>query len=272
MAEFNHYWAEDAFGEPYVPQDYTWMKSTRRAGILLGGVTCMFTTGALLGAAVYYLVDPAPRVSISSYEIELATTQLHMPAPSQPQSIPVPQKELGSRVPPDPPQVASTAMRKPDVSHGTAAAPAMVSTKAEHTGIAPPSGAGIVTAAPPAKAQLAAATSAPRPAPAPTVDSMTLTPAAPDKRQQARSPDAISSAKPDGDTRIGLSKAAEGKPTDIANGEKLGIREVLPDGIVMQNGRRVKNGASLPNGEILMGTDAAKGMVETDRRVLVLTP
>jgi hypothetical protein len=69
-----------------------------------------------------------------------------------------------------------------------------------------------------------------------------------------------------------LSKAAESKPTDIASGEKLGIREILPDGIVMQNGRRVKNGAALPNGEILMGTDTAKGMVETDRRLLVLTP
>ena len=69
-----------------------------------------------------------------------------------------------------------------------------------------------------------------------------------------------------------MSKAAESKPTDIASGEKLGIREVLPDGIVMQNGRRIKNGSALPNGEMLMGTDATKGMVETDRRVLVLTP
>ena len=47
-----------------------------------------------------------------------------------------------------------------------------------------------------------------------------------------------------------------------AGGEPLQI-EILPGGIVMQNGRRVKNGSPLPNGEILMGTDATKGMAET---------
>ncbi|MFJ1470222.1 hypothetical protein [Massilia orientalis] len=275
MTEFNRYWAEDALGESYAPQDYRWMKSSRRAGMLLGGVTCVLTTGALLGAAVYHLVDPAPRVSISSYEIELASTQPPAPAPSPPKATPESNKELGRRVPADPPQLASTATGKPDLSRGAAAAPAIVAAKVDHTTKAPAAGAGIVPAAPQAKAPLTATTPAPGPvagsAPA-VADRNALAPSVPDKRQPAKPPDASPSAKPEADTRIGLSKAAESKPTDIASGEKLGIREVLPDGIIMQNGRRIKNGSSLPNGEILMGTDATKGMVETDRRVLVLTP
>jgi hypothetical protein len=271
MADFNRYWAEDAIGEPYTPQDYGWMKSHRRAGMLLGGVTCVLTTGALLGAAVYHLVDPAPRVSISSYEKEMTAAQ--PPAPVQPKGSPISNKELGSQIPADLAQGA--AARKSDLSHGAAAQPAVVAAKADHTTKASTAIASTVQAPPQAKAQLAATSPAPGPAAgsAPTgADRNAAGSTAADKRQQTRPADPPPPAKPEVDTRIGLSKAAESKPTDIASGEKLGIREVLPDGIVMQNGRRIKNGSSLPNGEMLMGTDATKGMVETDRRVLVLTP
>jgi len=273
MADFNRYWAEDAIGEPYRPQDYRWMKSHRRAGMLLGGVTCVLTTGALLGAAVYYLVDPAPRVSISSYEKEMPAAQPPAPAPAQPKGSPISNKELGSQIPADLAQGA--AARKSDLSYGAAARPAAVAGKANHTTKASTAIASTVPAHSQAKAHLAATSPAIGPAAgsAPTgADRNATGSTAADKRQQTRPADPTPPVKPEADTRIGLSKAADSKPTDIASGEKLGIREVLPDGIVMQNGRRIRNGSSLPNGEMLMGTDATKGMVETDRRVLVLTP
>lgn len=216
------------------------MKSTRRIGMLLGGGVCILTTSALLGAAVYHLVEPAPRVSISTYEIEFATAQLAAPTPSQ---------------------------QKADSPHGAHSALPTIAPKVDRAANATAARPSPVPAAPQASPPLAAA------APAPAApERVAPVPAASDKRLQAKSPDATPAVKTEADTRVGLSKAAESKPTDIASGEKLGIREILPDGIVMQNGRRIFNGSQLPNGEILMGTDVSKGMAETDRRVLVLTP
>lgn len=248
MSEMIRYWAEEALGEPYAPQDYSWMKSTRRLGVVLGGVTCVVTTSALLGAAAYRLVDRSPRVMISGYEIEVATqipgAALAAPvATASNQSIEVARQALVRQPAPAGPSNALSAK-----GAATASLPASV---------APPT---------PPTLRLA---DMPRRAPAaPAGTPLGL----PERLGPARAADAATTPKLEPDTRIGLSKAAESKPTDIASGEKLGIREILPDGIVMQNGRRVKNGAALPNGEILMGTDTAKGMVETDRRLLVLTP
>lgn len=252
MSEMNRYWAEEALGEPYAAQDYSWMTSTRRVGMILGGVTCALTTSALLGTAAYRLVDRSPRVVIAGYEIEVATqVAAAYPAPSAPaasnKSTEIANQALVR-------QAAATAPSKAPSARSVAPAPSPAS----------------ATPRTPLSPQIAdrprlAATTPNRPTP--------LAPSGPTvKFAQAGLPDAAPTPKPEPDTRIGLSKAAESKPTDIASGEKLGIREILPDGIVMQNGRRVKNGAALPNGEILMGTDIAKGMVETDRRLLVLTP
>lgn len=250
MGEFNRYWAEEALGEPYAPQDYRWMTASRRTGLILGGVTCALTTGALLGAAVYHLVDPAPRVSISSYEAEVIVPQPAAAVVAQIQAAPETNK-ISATVP-EAPRPAQIAASGPQVAPSRPEAPAPK------------------TAAP--KPQLA--NTAPAPALAPTAaPDRTKTPAATSDRQSAaKLADAASALKPESDAKVGLSKAAESKPTDIASGEKLGIREILPDGIVMLNGRRVKNGSTLPNGEVLMGTDATKGIAETDRRVLVLTP
>lgn len=265
MSGFNRYWAEEAIGEPFVSQDYRWMKSARRTGMLLGGVTSVLTTGVLVSVAVYHLVEPAPRVSISSYQIELTTAPSGAPSPSQPPNVPI-SKRNPSPAPADSLRVVVAASQKPALPHGAAAALAMVPPKPEHAAKAP-----VKAALPNPPVQQVKAQVAPAPA-APDRIARAPAPAVPDQRLQAKSPDTTPAVKPDVDTRIGLSKAAESKPTDIASGEKLGIREILPDGIVMQNGRRIKNGSPLPNGEILMGTDATKGMAETDRRVLVLTP
>jgi hypothetical protein len=252
MAEFNRYWAEDALGEPYVPQDYRWMTTSRRTGLILGGVTCALTTGALLGAAVYHLVDPVPRVSISSYEAEVRAPQ---PAPPPAAPIPTTLATTNTTTVPAPPRTAQVVASAPQ---------RLVPQRPE-----PPA-----TKAATPKPQLANAAPVPAPAAAQIAapDRSKVPPAASDRQPSVKLADAAPAPKPDGDTRTGLSKAAESKPADIASGEKLGIREILPDGIVMLNGRRVKNGSTLPNGEVLMGTDVSKGMAETDRRVLVLTP
>lgn len=65
--------------------------------------------------------------------------------------------------------------------------------------------------------------------------------------------------------------ARPNKPVDIAPPEKLGVREVRADHVVLTNGARVRVGARLPNGEVLMGTDVARGMAETDRRFLMIS-
>lgn len=255
MGEFNRYWAEEALGEPYAPQDYRWMTTSRRTGLILGGVTCALTTGALLGAAVYHLVAPAPRVSISSYEAEVI-----MPQPAAAVVAQIPAAPATNKITapvPDAPRPAQIAASGPQVAPSRPEAPA-------------PKTAAPKTAAP--KPQLVNTAPAPAPAPMAAPD-RTKTPAATlDRQSAAKLADATPAPKPESDAKVGLSKAAESKPTDIASGEKLGIREILPDGIVMLNGRRVKNGSTLPNGEVLMGTDVTKGMAETDRRVLVLTP
>lgn len=250
MAEFNRYWAEDALGEPYVPQDYGWMTTSRRTGLFLGGVTCALTTGALLGAAVYHLVDPAPRVSISSYEAEVIVPQLAAPPAAQ-----IPTTQTTAKAPTAPPRPAQIVASVPQ-----RVAPQRPEAPAPKTAAPKPHLANTAPAPAPEVAQIAAPDRSKVPA------------AASDRQPPVKLADAATAPKPEGDTRTGLSKAAESKPADIASGEKLGIREILPDGIVMLNGRRVKNGSTLPNGEVLMGTDVSKGMAETDRRVLVLTP
>lgn len=252
MAEFNRYWAEEALGEPYAPQDYRWMTTSRRTGLLLGGVTCALTTGALLGAAVYHLVDPAPRVSISSYEAEVISPQSAASTAAQAPANQATNKSLAVPAAPRYAQIAPSASQRVAPSRPEAPVPRVAAPKPD----------------------LANTTPAPRPSPVQTTTpDHTKAPAATlDRQPAAKLADATPAPKPEGDTKVGLSKAAESKPTDIASGEKLGIREILPDGIVMLNGRRVKNGSTLPNGEVLMGTDATKGMAETDRRVLVLTP
>lgn len=271
MSDLNLYWAEEALGEPYAPQDYRWMKSTRRVGLMLGGATCALTTSVLLGSAVYLQVDSSPHVAISTYEIEVVA-QVSPPMPPPPAVIPdaipavrAPRAEspIEARTSLKQSAPRHTAATGPVVAPTPAAAPAEVKIK-DAPAPAPAKARPSADVAVGEKKPLAKAIEAPKSAPVqgkatPAAAVAPATPAAP-------------AAKPEPDTRIGISKAADSKPTDIASGEKLGIREILPDGIVMPNGRKIKNGSALPNGEILIGTDAGKGMAETDRRVLVLTP
>lgn len=62
------------------------------------------------------------------------------------------------------------------------------------------------------------------------------------------------------------------KPVDIAPAEKLGISQIQSDSLTLKNGSKVNLGGRLPNGEIVKHIDPTKGMVETDRRVLMVLP
>lgn len=256
MPDLNQYWAEEALGEPYAPQNYTWLKSRRRMGLVMGGATCALTAGALLSAAVFYLVDRSPRVAISSYEIEAAAPTIVI---VQGQIAPTGAVGAG-KAPAKPSRDIEASTVRTDIpskavhSPGSASAGKPASAHDKAPIAVPPEKPAPEAAVSPAKAKAAP--------PAPTAD----------KNIPAKAPETPPAAKQEPETRVGISKGAENKPADIASGEKLGIREILADGIVMQNGRKVKNGSALPNGEILMGTDPGKWMAETDRRILVLTP
>jgi len=256
MPDLNLYWAEEALGEPYAPQNYTWLKSRRRMGLVMGGATCALTAGALLSAAVFHLVDRSPRVAISSYEIEAA-------APA----IVIAQGQLAPTGAPGASKVLAKPSRGIEASTTRADAPA----NAVHS---PGSASAGKPASAPDRASIAVLPEKPASEAAVSPAKAKAAPPAPtaDKNIPAKAPETPPAAKQEPETRVGISKGAENKPADIASGEKLGIREILADGIVMQNGRKVKNGSALPNGEILMGTDPGKGMAETDRRILVLTP
>jgi len=61
------------------------------------------------------------------------------------------------------------------------------------------------------------------------------------------------------------------RPSNIASAEKFGIRQVASDMIVLLNGARVAINGRFPNGEVLISIDQAKGVIETDRRTMVIT-
>lgn len=241
MSDLDLYWAEEALGEPYPPQDYRWMKSSRRGGLLLGGAACIMTASTFLGSAADLTMDRTPHVSISLYEIQSDAHRELQPPRSAPAAAARAETQIGSRTSPHT-SVPKEVITKATLAPALAPTPARAEVKTQ--------AARPVKPAQPPAAALAQAKPAPQAAVA------------------ASSPGAV---KPESETSVGISKSADSKPTDIASGEKLGIREILSDGIVMQNGRKVRSGSALPNGEILMGTDVGKGIAETDRRVLVLT-
>ncbi|WP_027866365.1 hypothetical protein [Massilia alkalitolerans] len=268
MAQVDLYWAEKALGERYVPEDRRWMHTRYRAALLLGGVASALTAGAVLGAIAYRQSTAPPRVALASYQTE-ALSHRPVPAPLVPASdvpAPAPRPAPVKAVEPPPPTSSpvptalAAAVPAPKQKLAPRAAEPSPAPRAPASAVKvqePPKPVKVPEPSKPVKAQPAAAL-----------------PPAPQENTRSKPQEPVSAPQPAEQVhaQVGLSKAAGSKPTDIASGEKLGIREILPDGIVMQNGRRIKNGTSLPNGELLMGTDAAKGMAETDRRVLVLTP
>jgi hypothetical protein len=62
------------------------------------------------------------------------------------------------------------------------------------------------------------------------------------------------------------------RPVNIAPAAKFGLRQVSPDSIMLANGMRIRINGRFPNGEMLLGIDPVKGVVETDRRSMVITP
>jgi hypothetical protein len=62
------------------------------------------------------------------------------------------------------------------------------------------------------------------------------------------------------------------RPVNIAPAAKFGLRQVGSDSITLANGKQIRINGRFPNGEMLLGIDPVKGVVETDRRSMVITP
>jgi hypothetical protein len=60
------------------------------------------------------------------------------------------------------------------------------------------------------------------------------------------------------------------RPTNIAPAEKFGFRQIGSDAIILMNGSKIALHGRFPNGEVLLRIDSAKGIVETDRRVMMI--
>jgi hypothetical protein len=240
------YWAERALNEPYPAQQYAWIRGQYVAGL----VSAALTSSALVASAValvrYTLPNEVPRVTIAMVQAGSGVPA----ASSQP---------LVAQIAPPATEHAAQAPRTPG---STAPAVPRLSTKETKSTIAatPRSQNGVV----PGPAQ---GRSERRPDMGPHIEA-----AAPVQVAAQLG----NSAKPEGERPAAAAtvatKASEKKPVDIAPGEKLGVQAILVDGIVLLNGRKIKTGSALPNGEMLVSTDPSKGMAETDRRVLVVTP
>ncbi len=228
------HWAERALDEPYPDQDYSWVRWQLAAGLVAAGLasSVVVASAVLLAPPTHSNADQA--ILIASAQVELIN------------------QELGSSL-----------VKLP-------VAPAPKDRVAAHTKVEPSLDrrAGATVIAPLAKlARL--------PPAEPKIERAEVNTAASAPATQ-QAPATVSPDKPPilakSETYQAAPKNAEKKPVDIASGEKLGIQAILNDGIVLLTGRKVKTGFPLPNGEVLVGTDPAKGMAETDRRVLVVTP
>lgn len=256
---------------PFVSQDDAWVAKRYVLGHLLGALACA-TTVAILAAAYARLTQQGPDiVQIAVYDVDPSAVRrvallTPMPSPSYvAKRIPPAAKRPGVPLPKpairEAPVDTKIAMRS---SAPLKAAPKVVKVRAPaataSTKLAATTAAPAVTPKTPKLTMLALAAGQ-APAAGPVAPRPTLTP--PSNPAPFAGPELEAKAAP--------SRTGEKKPTDIASGTALGIREVLADGIVMMNGRKIKNGAALPNGELLLGTDAAKGLAETDRRVMIVT-
>ena len=229
------HWAERALNEPYPEQDYSWIR-LRHAGVL---VAAGAASTALVAAAVFLVPHARPG---AKGPIQIANFQMQ---PSYP--IPGAGETLAPPHAAPAPTSRSQPLQKVEYAPNQRSIAASSETSRK------------VEAAPKKEVALARMDSGAQAAAArglPSADSI-------DGSPHAGKAATAETAAP---------RTAEKKPVDIAPGEKLGIQAILVDGIVSLNGRKIRTGAPLPNGEILVGTDPSKGMVETDRRVLIVTP
>ena len=265
------YWAEQELGTPFSSQDDAWVANRYQFGRLLGALACA-TTVAILAVAYARLTRQGPDiVQIALYDIDPSTVRRAAPL------TPIPSPTyVAKRIPPAARRPAAALLKPaiPDVPVDTKiavrspaplkSAPKVVKVRAQaspaSTKLAANTAATPVTPKTPKLTMLALADNR-APAAGPVAPRPALTP------PSYPAPVAV----PELEAKAASSRTGEKKPTDIASGTALGIREVLADGIVMMNGRKIKNGAALPNGELLLGTDAAKGLAETDRRVMIVT-
>ncbi len=248
---------------PFPPQSDTWVARRYDIGRALGALACA-TTVAVLTIGYARVAGQRPEyVQIAAYEdddivLSSGNAQALVISPA----APVPRSNVLTPSPVE-------AKIKPRGSAGPTTA-----TTSAPAATYPPTDLLVARAS-----QRPAVATTPKVSMHPASD-MPSAPAATEKSSVATtgkapissSPTAAVAGAAEPETKLPTARTAEKKPTDIASGAALGIREVLADGIVMTNGRKIKNGAALPNGELLITTDPAKGLAETDRRVMIVTP
>lgn len=243
------YWAEAALEQPYVPRDNAWAVWARRRALALGGLACCVTaSGLFVGGRLTLNEQPVPTRIIGLGLTDMAHIA---PSPREPQA-----GDPGPRTKVRPPVPMIDPLQIPQV----VIAPIPRSRKE-----------GVVAKNAPKTTSRTRSMDAGKKFQAPAETALTSTDAArlPKQPENPKPSVPVPAAEPA--SRLSSVHDAPNKPVDIAPGLKLGIREVLADGIIMQNGRKVQNGSPLPNGEVLLGTDPSKGIAETNRRILVLT-
>lgn len=228
------HWAERALDEPYPEQDYSWVRWQYAAALVAAGLasSAVVASAVLLASAARPTADQL--ILIVSAQAEVVNQE---PGSSRAklQVGPAPKERVAARTKVEP----------------------SLDRKAGATVIAP---LAKLAGLPPTERKIERGeVSTTAPAPAALQGPATVSPERPPILAKSQTYEAAP-------------KNTERKPADIASGEKLGIQAILDDGIILLSGRKVKTGSPLPNGELLVGTDPAKGMAETDRRVLVVTP
>lgn len=299
------FWAEKALGMPYVPPGSGALARQFRVGT----VVCAFmvvTLSVLLTAGMlsYLQVDPVtPIVTLDARPLMPASnfiTAASLPPAAPVQTIETPAgrvtitpKTIQPAPKPLTPFITASSVNTPAANVAPAPKPVPQNPPApiQQVAVTPPAGPA------PVGANLVTVPQKPVVKPAPKIVRVAKAKSAPPLFSKSEAtamgniaaPAATTATHPANDHPLAEKPRVEpataparpmsaaphvDKPVDIAPGERLGIRAISPDGssVTLTNGAHVKVGGAMPNGELLIGADPAKNRLETDRRVMVITP
>lgn len=286
MSKSVAYWAEEAFGVPYTKPDLGPMRKQF--------IRSLTQTGAYaVGAAIAVSLAAATILAQSTDQVELVMLDPLPPAAQKSVVRPDPQGASASgraankavaNAPAAPaPSAVASAPTKPAQSPLQGASPVA---SRPVTSVAPPAVVKPAVAPPSRPAPLVQSPPKAAPTPQPVADKTrapyqppVVIPTILDKANNPEPPIPqvvivpAPPARPPADPRTVDPRAlAAKKPVDIAPAEKLAIQDIRADGIRLVNGTKVAVGSRLPNGEVILAVDVQKNMVETDRRIMMVTP
>lgn len=267
------YWAEEALGCPYESPSLAPLRWRHKAG-LIGAALAACATAALLTSSFLWIYQRSQNEKPVAVKLKLLE---HMPAQAMaavaipahlvprtpaapavsiqaaPRTVPVaptrpylPQRAPITSVKPVPAQSQPTSAIKPVPAKSVPAKPATPATSSKKAAPAPTMPAPIAVAAKPMPQSV--------------------------KRLASTKPDAERTASAATPVSAPASKGPVAKPIDVAPPAKFMIGELRADRVVLLNGAQVKAGGAFPNGEQVQSIDLSRGMIETDRRIIVLAP